>query len=161
MVYFWCLHVFYLIYHADNAIAHSLATFFHICQTAFSLLAGRFEKMKKSCERVCSSTISMGERGKNRLFFNIFANEFSNLSNATSRHRGRPPGGARQSWNRGLNSAYQPCKKNVNFDENTKQILTKTSKYPYFDCIFDLVIKICGFCKVRQDRCRRLDRRAW
>jgi hypothetical protein len=37
-----------------------------------SLLAGRFEKKKKSRERVCNSTISMGEGGKNQYFFHIF-----------------------------------------------------------------------------------------
>ena len=31
-----------------------------------SWLAGRFEKMKNSRERVCNSTISMGEAGKNQ-----------------------------------------------------------------------------------------------
>ena len=45
--------------------------FFHFFQNAFRL-AGRFEKMKKSRERVCNSTISMGEGGKKHLFFNSF-----------------------------------------------------------------------------------------
>ena len=42
----------------------------HFFENAFRL-AGRFEKMKKSRERVCNSTISMGEGGKNQLCFHI------------------------------------------------------------------------------------------
>ena len=40
------------------------------CRNTARLLAGRFEKMKKTCrERVCNSTISMGGGGHNQSFF--------------------------------------------------------------------------------------------
>ena len=42
--------------------------FFHVFQNAFRL-AERFEKVDKKSERVCNSTISMGEGGKNQSFF--------------------------------------------------------------------------------------------
>ncbi len=44
-----------------------------------SLLAGRFEKMKESRERMCNSTISMGEGGKKPSFFRFSMNNDYNI----------------------------------------------------------------------------------
>ena len=55
---------FYLIYHADSAIAHTLAAFFSLFskhipvgRNTASLLAGRFEKIKKAAS-VCAIALS-------------------------------------------------------------------------------------------------------
>ena len=51
---------FCLIHHADSDVAHTLAAFFHVFKTHSGwpeYLAGRFENMKKSSERVCNITI--------------------------------------------------------------------------------------------------------
>ena len=62
---------------ADSAIAHTRAALFNFFQNVFRL-AGRFEKMKKSRERVCNSTISMVYEATKHYFFILLLIQINN-----------------------------------------------------------------------------------